>query len=160
MIDPAGRTVFAEALRGLATGRVTNDYFEDVLLPKTNTGDDAVCAIYELGAWSLYSDLHEHKLRGKYALRLEDKTHVARWILFLKASLPYEWPTRTPGETLLMTLGSIATLGWTSRRYWRWFRSQGDISVWPFKRQADYLAALGNPPYLRGNEPPSESGTS
>jgi hypothetical protein len=150
MVDPAGRTKFAEALRALATGQVTNDYFEDVLLPRTEANDDAVCAIYELGAWSLYSDLHEHKLRGKYALRPGDKTQVARWVLFLKTSLPYEWPTQTTDQSFLTWLGSVATLGWVSRRYWRWFRAQGDISVWPFKTQADFQAALREPPYLRG----------
>jgi hypothetical protein len=150
MVDAAGRTKFAQALRALATGRVTNDYFEDRLLPATETNDDAVAEIYRWGAWSLYSDLHEYRLTGKDALSPAERTNVARWIVFLKTPLPYAWPQRTALQGLLHLLGDMLTFGAVSRRYWRWFRTQGDISVWPFLSRQDYDSALSKPPYLAG----------
>lgn len=149
-VDLAGRTKFAQALRALATGRVTNDHFEDKLLPATETNDDAVSEIYWLGAWPLYSDLDEYRLIGTDALSPEMRSNVARWILFLKTTLPYAWPQRTALQGFLCFLGDLFSFGAASRRYWRWFRCQGDIAVWPFKTRQEYEAALANPPYLAG----------
>ena len=148
MIDREARTKFAQAIRALVAGQITNDEFEDSRLSRLNTSDPAIAAIYQEGAWHLYSDLEEHRLRGKHAISRTDKSHVARWILFLKTDLPYEWPELRGKRFFALGLGNLLTLGLANRFYTRWFKQQGDIDVWPFIRRQDYETALGRPPYL------------
>jgi len=90
MIDRNARNKLAELIRSLVTGRITNDELEDALPAST---DDAVWEVFHNGAWCLYSDLKEYKLRGKDALLPEDKSVVARWVLFLKSDYEYKWPS-------------------------------------------------------------------
>src|SRR5436190_16244886 len=92
MVDRKARSRFAESIRALVAGQITNDEFEDLRLPTLDTSDPAIVAIFDEGVWRLYSDLHEHRLRGKYALSRKNTSDVARWILFLRTDLPYEWP--------------------------------------------------------------------
>ena len=150
MIDEAARQEFSQALRALAVGNISNDEFEDVRLPRTNTSDPAIEALYKNGAWCLYSDLHEHKLSGRYALSAESKRHVARWVLFLRSGLPYEWPQLRGWRYILFLLANAATLGLANRAYQRKVSRSGDADVWPFRTREDYVAALSRPPYLQG----------
>lgn len=150
MIDENARKAFAQDLRALAAGNISNDHFEDVRLPATNTADPAVAAIYREGAWCLYSDLHEHTLRGRYALTRESKREVARWVLFLRSGLPYQWPELRGWRYCLLLLANAMTLGFANRLYRRYVARFGDTDVWPFLTHTDYVEALQHPPYLGG----------
>ena len=147
MIDRGARNKLAGALRALASGLITNDEFEDQRLPYSNE-DPAIYEVYSNGAWSLYSDLQLYRLRGRH--RLDDKTRsaVARWVLFLKTDLPYEWPISTPGHGMFRLVANLLTVGFANRFFVRKFQAHGDVSVWPFIRRSDYDAALATPVYL------------
>lgn len=147
MIDRTARDRLAEALRALASGLISNDEFEDSRLPHSQD-DVAIREIFSRGAWMLYSDTHKYRLTGKNKLDAATRSEVARWILFLKTGLPYEWPVCSTPRMLGMLLANILTLGMANRILISRFEAYGDIDIWPFIRKADYEAALHNPPYL------------
>jgi hypothetical protein len=64
-IDVESRKKLAQLLRGFAAGLMTNDEFE-ARLPRLN--DVASRQVFAEGAWTLYDDLHEHRLTGKWRL--------------------------------------------------------------------------------------------
>jgi hypothetical protein len=148
MIDRAGRDRLAECIHQLAAGAITNREFEDK--GEFESADDAIRAVFWGGPWLLYDDFRNYRLRGKHRLDPAVRKEAARWGLFLKADLPYEWSVTRPG-VLASVLGAFAnfmTLGLAARRAQRKFERGGDITVWPFLRRADYDAALNRPPYL------------
>lgn len=147
MTDREARNKLAEAMRALASGLITNDEFEDKRLPHSKD-DPAISEIYSKGAWLLYSDLEEYRLSGVNRLDEKTKSVVARWILFLKTDLPYEWPISNIKQSLLRFLANILTLGVANKSYIRQYQACGDIEVWPFLRRTDYEMALQNPVYL------------
>jgi hypothetical protein len=154
MIDRAGRDRLAESIHQLAAGVLTNHEFEDK--GEFQSPDSAIRAVFWGGPWLLYDDFRNYRLRGKYRLRPAVRKDAARWVLFLKSDLPYEWPLAQPGlSTVLRAVANLATLGLVARRAQRKFERRGDITVWPFLRRSDYEAALRIPPYLNG---PSNSG--
>ena len=141
MIDRNARNKLAESIRGLASGLITNDQFEDSV---PNSEDRAISEIYSNGAWSLYSDTHEYKLKGKDKLAKEDKQLVSRWVLFLKSDNEYKWPTITLLETVLC----LVTLGlWRRKLRAKWSRT-GEIEIWPFISNSEFEEAKGNSGYL------------
>src|SRR5262245_56630937 len=108
MIDTVARNELADAIRALAAGLITNDEFED-RFPESL--DPAVRAVFLGGAWGLYSDLSEYKLRGCYRLPDLARPEIARWVLFLKTKRPYAWPVLNPWSNLVRMLLSLVTLG-------------------------------------------------
>jgi len=150
VIDRNARNQLAEAIRALASGRISNDEFEDKRLPDSKE-DIAIFQIYSNGAWFLYSDLEEQWLIGKYRLPKATKAHIARWVLFLKTDLPYEWPVPTAWQALSLFAANLVTLGVAGRIMARRFRAKGDSDVWPFIRRSDYESALNNPVYLNAH---------
>lgn len=140
MIDTTNRARFAEGLRHLASGTITNDEFED--WPYQTSKDAAITEIYTLAAWPLYDDLKEHRLTDEHALTEGMKLDLARCILFLRSDFEYEWPRRTGIRSVL-------------RRFHfgdPWRKCGGDKSVWPFFRKSDYrLAKSEAPPFLNGS---------
>jgi len=148
LIDRTARDQLADALRALASGLVSNDEFEDSRLPHSRN-DAVIREVFSRGAWMLYSDTHEYRLAGKNKLDALTKSEVARWVLFLKTDLRYEWPVYSMLQTLGMLLANVLTLGMANRIFIPRFATHGDVDVWPFIRKADYEAALQNPPYLR-----------
>jgi hypothetical protein len=148
MVDREARTQLAELTRHLVGGRVTNDEFEDRL--SLHSADPAVWEIFSSGAWFLYSDDREHRLTGKYRLSKDARREVARWILFLKTDLEYEWPRLGRIRSLLLLLGNLLSVGLVSVAYRRYLRRVGDWDVWPFLRRSDYDLALKQPPYFTG----------
>lgn len=102
------------------------------------------------GAWPLYDDLHKHKLTGKWAIPVEGKPIAARYILFLKTDLEYEWPRKTGIKEVPWAFLGLFTLGIASliRNRIKTKGERGDKTVWPFYRRSDYEAALEVPPYL------------
>lgn len=149
MIDRKARNILAESYRHLISGQITNDEFEDRL---KFSKDIAIDEIYYRGAWPLYDDLHEHKLTGEWAISEEGKPIAARFILFLKTDLEYEWPRKTGAKAFIWALFGVLTLGVVTiiQKIVAATGEKGDKDVWPFYRRSDYEAALEVPPYLRG----------
>ena len=146
MIDRASRDALAELARHFVAGRITNDQLEG-RLPNSND-----CAIHEIwwnALWGLYDDFYEHRLVGRHYVPRDSRTDLARCILFLKTDLEYEWTPYPPEPKLLTMLLSLATLGFANRVMARHWRQQGDSSVWPFFREADYRGALERPSVSR-----------
>jgi hypothetical protein len=145
MVDREARRNIAECLRGLASGLITNDEFEG-RVPR-GSRDPAIRAIFD-AAWQLYSDFYTHKI----TLTKATKSEIARCILFLQTDLPYEWKEPKGVKELLLIVSSLLTFGLLMRIYRRSYSQQGDFSVWPFIRHADYQLALQNPVYLAGRK--------
>jgi hypothetical protein len=140
--------MLAELIRSLVAGRITNDVFEKAV-PR-HSKDSAVGAVYADGAWGLYDDLREHRLKGRWRLSKANRHEVARWILFLEGDLEYEWPLLSLWQRLGLLAVNILTLGLATVLERRWYGRHGDLEVWPFMRGGDYEAALEKRPYLAG----------
>jgi hypothetical protein len=146
-IDRHSRNQLAEAIRALASGLITNDEFERKRMPHSRI-DPAINEIFSSGAWFLYSDMKEYRLKGQEKLDDQTKRVVARWVLFLKTDLPYQWPIPTLGESLARLFGNLFTLGMMNRQYQSRLKLLGDTDVWPFLRRRDFETALQSPRYL------------
>jgi hypothetical protein len=151
MIDRVARNDHAQKLRWLASGRISNDQYEDSL---PISDDEATDSIFWNGGWHLYSDTTEHRLTGNKALDKFTKKDVARWVLFLKSDLPYRWPSSGP-IVFLKNCMFFLTLGFAFRKF-RQKRQrvlqQGHGPAWPFFSQEEVNAALSRPVFLRGIE--------
>ncbi len=148
MIDRDARNRLAEGIRHLAAGIVTNVEFEQRAL--SSSPDPAVHAVFVGGPWFLYHDLMRYRLTGTHRLSPAVRREAARWVLFLKADLPYQWPGERRGivGSLLWVILNLFTAGSFARGARRRFTQSGDIAVWPFVRRSDYELALTRPPYL------------
>lgn len=148
MIDRDARNRLAEGIRHLAGGIITNVEFEERAL--RFSADPAVHAVFLGGPWFLYHDLMRYRLKGKDRLSPAVRREAARWALFLKTDLPYEWPIERRGlaGSLVWIVVNLLTAGLRARDARRRFAQSGDISVWPFIRRPDYEAILTMPPYL------------
>ncbi|MHC4638900.1 MAG: hypothetical protein ACYTBP_07240 [Planctomycetota bacterium] len=103
MVDRKARDKTIRLIRDFASGKITNDEFEDNL--PEDSKDDAVFNMWSEAIWFCYDDMSTHKLEGDYALSKEVKKLFARMILFLKSDLKYEWPQGIfGGATLLFNL--------------------------------------------------------
>lgn len=145
MVDRKARDELAEQIRHLVAGQISNDEFEDRLPESTDT---AIWEIFWNGAWGLYDDLSEHKLCGSQRIEKNDRRDIARWVLFLKTDLEYEWPPFPPKPQLLNMLLSVLTLGIYNRLAANRWKTRGEAEVWPFVRRSDYEQALVAHPYL------------
>jgi hypothetical protein len=153
-IDHEARRRLAELSRHLASGLITNDEFvNEVRFGK----EPALHDVHFYGLWPLYDDLTTHRLKDKWALTAEGRAWVARIILFLRSGMPYRYPIATGLRAIPVMLLSLVTLGWFGKVWLRRQRRGGDESVWPFYSRADYEAALRNPIYLAGAQPPNTS---
>lgn len=148
MIDRIARDRLAEAVRHLAAGTMTNVEFEERAL--SASADPAVHAVFLGGPWFLYHDLMSYRLKGAYRLSPAVRREAARWVLFLKSDLAYEWPVSRRGLvcSLAWVVLNLLTAGFLARSAQRRFAQSGDVAVWPFVRRSDYEAALTGPPYL------------
>ncbi len=160
-MDREARTGLVVSIRRLVAGLITNDEFEDNS-PYSDI-DPAIAGVSWKGAYYLYGDLREYRLIGEDRLPESARPEVAKWLLFLKSDLEYEWPPEPAPSTgqLIFALGNLLTLGLLGFLF-RQRQSQeedvsgevpGDKSVWPFFRESDYRAALNHPPYLSGPNP-------
>ena len=149
MVDAAARRKLAEALRHLVTGQITNDEFEDRTRVRWRSKDRCIRAIWNQ-AWHLYDDTKEYRLRGKDAPSAKDKKEIARWQLFLRTDLEYEWPP-VFGLSWLEVIGDILTFNllWRMVLLPRLIRSR-TFRVWPFFRVSDYQMARQSPVLLAG----------
>ena len=141
MIDHCSRSRLAELLRSLASGAITNDEFE-ALIPESS--DKAIYEVFFNGGWTLYCDMREYKLKGKYALEKVVKKEVARWILFLKSNYEYSWPDVPLKQRFLYFL-SFGLLGTTYKKTWK---ATGDLEAWPFLTKVQFEIAKEEHGYL------------
>ncbi len=135
--DRAARDRLSLGLRRLASGRLTNAEFDEVMVYESS--DEALVAISHAG-WSLYDDFFVYRLRGRRALTQEALEAVARCVLFLDTDLPYEWPPLRPSLSRLVL--TLVTLGRSLKRARQQCEASGSFHVWPFVREIDYRAAL------------------
>lgn len=141
MIDREARNDLAENIAHLVAGVISNDKFEDRVHFKSM--DPAIRGVFFGGPWGLYSDLCEHRLNGVDKLPDALRKEAARWILFLRSDLPYEWPKASAIADLQWLPLNLMTFGYSSTLRQRSFAKKGDFSVWPFFRRSDYEDALG-----------------
>lgn len=125
MVDRVGRTSLALALRKLAAGRVSNYEFEDQLGREIVSSRDMGVKAIRWAAWMLYDDLHEHRLSGVHSLGRAGRRHIARWILFLKSDVEYEWPELPTWLQALLLLPNILTVGLLGSAIRRWGPPRG-----------------------------------
>ncbi len=154
MIDRLERDRLALLLRRLASGRITNDDYDNER--PTRSRDRGLQAVSDAG-WTLYSDYHSYRLRGRRALLRHTVDQIGHCVLFLASDLEYEWPPPPPLGALGI-LVAIVTLGWVDLRepqLWDAWRSAGDHNVWPFYRRADYEEAIRHPRFLVGAPGPA-----
>lgn len=147
MIDREARDILAENFRHLIAGQITNDQFE---ARRRKSKDAGVNEVFFGGAWPLYDDFHEHNLTGRWAIKKEHWPIAARYILFLKTDLEYEWPIKTGMKELpwaILMLVSFGLVGRLRNRI-RDARSRGDPEVWPFFRAVDLAESKKQHPYL------------
>jgi hypothetical protein len=148
MIDRPARNRLAEGIRHLAAGLVDNVEFEDRVLSRSS--DPAVRGVFLCGPWFLYHDVVRYRLRGAHRLNPAVRREAARWVLFLKTDLPFEWPVEHRGilASVAWMVLNLVSMGFFARNSQRQFAQRGDVAVWPFIRRSDYEAALAKPPYL------------
>ena len=109
MIDTDTRRQLSADIRRLATGRMTNDEFDDVYYERYENSDDRAVREIASHCYCLYSSdtLIPMRLRGRHALDAESRTAIARCVLFLRSGLPCEWP-ETPDSVGLRSLWALA----------------------------------------------------
>jgi hypothetical protein len=149
MVSRTERDALALAIRRLASGRTTNDDFDDQYPARSQ--DPAVTAVSWAG-WSLYSDNRNYRLKGRNSLSAETMQAVARCVLFLHSGHEYEWPAE-PKRGFLGVVVAFLSWGWVDTRKWSgWpeWKAAGDFTVWPFLREADFEKARQHPRYLKG----------
>ena len=144
-VDAPARRRASTLLRQLASGRVTNDSFED----QWPASPDPALRVLRDAAWFLYSDLREYHLAGPDRLSPSVKRHVARWILFLHTDLPYEWAEMSRTESLARLFAGLITMGVATRLWKTAIERSDDADVWPFIRRTDFRRALRLPRLLR-----------
>ena len=147
MIDEKARIWGALLLRRLASGRITNDEFDEAY--PEGSPDRGVRSVWEFG-YSLYSDYYTYRLLGRHALGAEARRIVARCVLFLHSGLEYTWP-EPPAVQLWPALRQVLTLGLWRSGYAQalnaWQQSV-DAAVWPFASRAELRRAATHPPFF------------
>ena len=146
MTDRKARSQLAACLRQLASGRISNDEFDE-RAPFSNA-DRAIDAI-RWQAWHLYSDLREHKLTGRDRLSKDTRRDVSRCIVFLHSELDYQWPA-IPLDGPLGLLLNLASFGRAGRIATASWSRSGDIDVWPFLNRSQFEIARRQPWLLAG----------
>ncbi len=162
--DRPDRIILAEAMRQLASGRITNDQFE---LADIGNDDRAVDELFGF-AYSFYNDMDEHKLRGPHRLSKLQRQIFARCVLFLRTDLPYEWSSdakwlwaRQRRGTSNLNQILFASISRKARDQKKKQERIEDIlakqeliddRIWPFRTRREYNDALMNPTYLSGQQ--------
>ena len=159
MVDREARDKFAELVRHLANGRITETDFDDALESLPFSGKDRIVdAIFE----------------ETFGIKEAPRREVARWILFLQSDLEYKWPglDDIPNPFVIIALVAVWWIlgGHLHSPTARWWiaaavtafyalinsyinpnrRKPGDMSVWPFHQQTDINEAVRHPRLLNG----------
>lgn len=140
MIDLPQRLEFAEALRQLLAGTITNIDFDRRDFEETE--DAGIYAIWH-SVWLCYDDFLPHPLKITDGQKLD----FERCILFLHSELEYEWPDSEPLiQRAAKTLGDLLQ---TLRGNFPKDRLPDfDYGVWPFSRREDFEYSLRHPRLL------------
>ncbi len=177
MIDRTRRDKLALHLRQYVSGRTWNQSFENRLGDDVSFGwlpeqywraadpdpDSLIPPMLE-HIWFLYDDSSFHRARGKHAIVGDDRSAIARFILFLHSEQEYAWPSLTfigPASTI-----ELSFLKWMDRllpwaigpneppKYdvdnWEEFERNGDYGCWPFLNQEELEQEAQNVRYLGG----------
>ena len=150
MVNRKARDEFAELLRHLVTGQITNDEFEN--RAPLSSKDLAIDEIWWLAAWRLYDDFDEHTLTEEYRASDDERREIAKCILFLKTDQEYQWPRHSTLKELLGDLRYLVSFGRVPvyDPMELLDATAGDLEAWPFIRPKDLEAARSRPPYLAG----------
>jgi len=161
------RRQFAEALRQLASGLITNDRFDSAYAGIRTDDGAAMHAIEQIHefAWSFYHDLYPHQLRGKHRLSPLQRRVFARCVLFLHTDLAYEWPSNA--KWLWNERGDRGLGYWTQVVFTSFSKSARaearrreheaderirhdavDDRIWPFRRRSDLEQVNADPRLL------------
>jgi hypothetical protein len=113
MIDHNLRTELSQDIRRLATGRMTNDAFDDCFYDAYECSDDPAVNAIATYCYCLYSSdlLWPIRLRGRYALDAETKKTIARCVLFLRSDNEYGWPSLPDNPPARIIAGLAYSLG-------------------------------------------------
>ena len=152
MVDRKARDEFAELLRHLVIGQITNDEFEN--RAPLSSKDLAIFEIWWLAAWPLYDDFDEHTLTEEYRVLDNERRKIAKCVLFLKTDQEYQWPRPNSLKGLLMDLLGLVSLGRAGRHSTKDLldAAAGDLEAWPFISLKDLETARKRPPYLAGRK--------
>lgn len=145
MIDRSARDRAIACIRAFLAGKLTERELHG-LYPKTST-DRAVTAIYGNGVNLLESGTGRALLADEKRQSQDVRRQAARWILFLKSDLEYEWPQWPPVHPILFATLAFFTLGHSSTVMRERYIRSGELGLWPFIRDADVESAvrqLGN----------------
>lgn len=150
MVDRKARDEFAELLRHLVTGQITNDEFYN--RAPLSSKDLAISEIWWLAAWPLYDDFDEHTLTEEHRASDDERREIAKCVLFLKTDQEYQWPRHSTLKELLGDLRYLVSFGrvpvYSSKELLD--AAAGDLEAWPFIHVKDLELARRRPPYLAG----------
>ncbi len=104
MVDQEARRQYAQLIRQLASGRMTNREYEEKY--EAIPADQSDTALREISheIWLLYDDNSTHRMTGSHRLTAESRRAVARAVLFLQSGRDYGWPETQPWGCLLAAL--------------------------------------------------------
>lgn len=113
MINAGLRADLAQDVRRLASGKMTNDEFDDRYHDVYELSDDRAIKAIATFCYCLYSSdlLFPIRLRGRYALDREAKKTLARCVLFLRSANEYEWPAFPDSPSSRCLAGLACSLG-------------------------------------------------
>jgi hypothetical protein len=146
MIHRASRDTLALALRRYVSGQITNDELDGV---DVDWRDRGAVAVKDM-AWSLYDDLHEHRVRNDIPQGSEARRTIARWVVFLHSDTEYLWPEYSFIQIVNWPLNLI-TFGWWERHMacrWQQFLEAGHFEAWPFCARSELRKAVLSPKLL------------
>ncbi len=103
-IDQDARELLADLVIALATGKITNDQYEDNVPVRSE--DPAIAAIDRF-AWSLYPDMKRCQLEDDLAPDAEADAVAVACVLFLMSELEYQWPLPDPMPWLTWLVDSL-----------------------------------------------------
>lgn len=109
MINAALRAELSQDIRRLATGRMTNDAFDERYYEIYESSDARSINEIATYCYGLYSSdlLFPIRPRGGYALDQKTKKTIARCVLFLRSGIEFEWPP-LPDRPFRRCLPSLA----------------------------------------------------
>jgi hypothetical protein len=131
MIDRKVRDGLALALRRFAVGHLTRPELDQIVTAAEDSPDAGVVAMCDEIYWT-FLNLGPKRLVGKHRLDRLSRRNVARWVLFLRSEVSYEWKVRRGWDLLkASSRGETPYVG-------------GDVSVWPFisPNQVERVSAL------------------
>lgn len=139
LVDQEARNRAAQALRGLLTGALTNDEFEDAYPDVTETADRAIAAIHSM-TWNAFSDTRVHRLVGSDKPDAATANRLERCVRFLQTNEEYRWScsdfSRGGHVSSLVNAISFGLLRWLLDREMslagKDMRAAADSTEWPF----------------------------